>query len=338
MKHHFEHYYRKYPKSTIQDYLKLLKQMCHGPNHFFSNEDEPLKRLIAEVENLKEDSNYEDLYEYIGTNYIRVNLCPYLKLGLDLEKLNSAFVTSATANKENIDIENALKDLESFLINIFPIEDVEEAISKFKANNYPALSHSEIYHQTYRPSYRLIQSKFIDNELRLLQIQNFLNHLPKKDLTLVAIDGASCSGKTTLSEELAKRKDITLIHVDDFFDGSNEDIGINSSRIKEEILLKLRPDKPLVYRKYDCTKKEFIEEKIQKVNNFVVLEGVYSANLKLREYYDAFIFFEISEEEQISRLEKRSKRLLSRFFSEWLPRERRYFQKEKVYTNADLIV
>lgn len=338
MKHYFEHYYRKYPQSTIQDYLKYLKQMCHGPNHFFRNEDEPIKRLIAEVENQKKGPSNEDLYEYVGSNYLRINLRPYQKLDLDLEKLNSAFVFSATIQKVSIDIDTALIKLENFLVRIFPEAEVKAEISKYKTDNYPALSHSKIYHQTYMPAYRLIQSKFIDNELRLLQIQNFLKRFPKKELTVIAIDGASSSGKTTLSNELKKREDITLIHVDDFFDESNEEVGINSARIKEEILLNLCPGKPLIYQKYDCTKKEFIEERIQKVKNIVVLEGVYSANPVLRDFLDAFIFFDISKEEQILRLEKRSKKLLPRFLSEWLPRERRYFQKENVYTNADLIV
>lgn len=337
MKQYFEYYYHKYPKSTIQDYFKLLKQMCLGPKHIIKSEIESLKNLVNEVKNLNLYSDKEDLYEYIGSDFVRVNLRPYVKLGLDLKWLNSAFCTSAFSKKET-NILDTLNELAAFLKEVFPNESVNEEVEKYQKDGFPTLNHSETYRKAYQPSYRVIESKFIDSDLKVLQIQNFLNHLSQKNLTIIAIDGPAGSGKSTISEELEKRGDYTVIHVDDFFDGSNKNIGINSRRIIEEILNCLKPGEPLEYRSFDCTNREFVKKRIEEVKNTVILEGVYSANSLLKPFYSAIIYMYIYDEEQLERLKKRSPRLFPRFLNEWLPREKEYFQKENIYASSDLIV
>ncbi|MDD4000887.1 MAG: hypothetical protein PHX62_08380, partial [Bacilli bacterium] len=92
------------------------------------------------------------------------------------------------------------------------------------------------------------------------------------------------------------------------------------------------------YQRYNCHKDEFREARIKSLTNILIIEGVFSANLLLRKYYQAIIYFEISEEEQLRRLQIRSHKLLPQFENKWLPRERRYFLKENVYSAADLIV
>lgn len=337
MKQYFKYYSHNYPKNEIRDFLKLLKQICSGPGHFLESESKSLEFLLSEAQALPKVRKHENLYDCIGPNYVRVNLRPFIKLGLDLEWLNAAFYAS-TASGKQISIEDALPELAVFLEKLFPRELVETEMEKFKRKGNPAMRHSPKFRRVYKPAYRVLERSFIGPELKALQIQNFLERIPKTGLTVIAIDGPSASGKTTVTEALKEKLDITLISVDDFFDGSDDEIGINSERIKEEILLRLKPGKHFEYQRYDCSKNEFVKRRIEEVKNIVILEGLYSANSLLSSFYDAVIYFEASEEEQLERLKKRSERLFPRFLDEWLPREKKYFQKEGIYENSDLIV
>jgi len=335
MKKYFKHHYYKYPQSGIQDYLKLLKQICYGPKHFFKSEKDYLEKLTEEIKSLGTDPFYEDLYEPVGPDFVRINLRPFVSLGLDVKWLNSAFLKSVGTNP-HIDINAACEELSLFLQEIFSKEEVEREIEKYRTEGFPTLSHSGKYREAYRPAYRIVDVRFIDSAMKTLQIKNFLNRLPRKDLTVLAIDGPSASGKSTISERL---EDVaTVIHADDFFDGSDAIIGINSERIKEEVLLPLHAGAPLEYRRFNCTEQVFVQERIDAVKPIVILEGVYSANSRLRDFFDAVIYCDIPLEEQLTRLKNRSERLFPRFLNEWLPREKKYFQDEEIFENSDLIV
>jgi uridine kinase len=311
--------------------------MCFGPKHFFKNPELPLFFLQEELAGLKESKFRDNLYDYVGQNFVRVNLRPYRDFGLSLENLVTKFLTSTISDIVKFDYNNALSDLKTFLTGLFSESEINAVFQKYLEDGSPAVSHSQIYKDSYFPAYRLIESRLLDQEMKLLQIQNFISRLPSNQLSIIALEGGSCSGKTTISNELSKRENITVIHVDDFFDNSNDKIGINSSRILEEIIMRAQPEKPLSYRRFDCTSGKFIEEDIE-MTNILIIEGVYSANLSLRKYYNAIIFLEASESEQISRLKERSNKLFSCFLNEWIPREKRYFERENVYLDSDLIV
>ncbi|MBR2850145.1 MAG: hypothetical protein IKB84_03815, partial [Clostridia bacterium] len=59
----------------------------------------------------------------------------------------------------------------------------------------------------------------------------------------------------------------------------------------------------------------------------VVVEGSYTLHPDLGHYYDLALFLCVSPEEQRKRLRKRSPELLSRFETEWIPKENAYAKK-----------
>ena len=84
----------------------------------------------------------------------------------------------------------------------------------------------------------------------------------EKTPVLVALEGGSASGKSTLGAQLAQALDATLVHMDDFFlplelrtperfaqPGGN----VHWERVKAEVLQPLKEGKPLEYGVFDCS-------------------------------------------------------------------------------------
>lgn len=339
MENYLEYYYKKHPESQLQDYVKFIHQMVFGPGHMVNNHADCLKRLKEEIRTLKTIA-YEDLYEYVGSEFVRINLRTYTYHGLNLNTLIENFVESANMYLiEDKNITNELLLLKKFLISKQWNENIIDSFLKeYQSSGYPPHHHSEIYREIYQPSYRLIHQKFLSEELRYYQIRHYLNSFPKDQLNIIALDGKCCSGKTTISTLLEKESDVTIIHVDDFFDKSSTDLGINSQRLIKEVFNTIALHKPLTYNKWDCTNKRYQNVIINNVKPLVIVEGVYSSNPELIDRYQGIIYLNIDDYNQMHRLQSRPKNLISRFISEWIPRENNYFKKYNIIQKANLIV
>lgn len=160
---------------------------------------------------------------------------------------------------------------------------------------------------------------------------------------IISIDGRAASGKSTLAAFLKRELQATVFHMDDYFLPSKMKTAkrlsiaggnVNHERLKEEVLDYLDKDS-VEYKKYNCMTEEL--ETMTKVllSKFIVIEGVYSQQKKLKQYYDLNIFTEISKNEQYKRLENRNPALLERFIKEWLPLEEDYFKEEDIERNAN---
>ena len=164
---------------------------------------------------------------------------------------------------------------------------------------------------------------------------------------VIAIEGGSASGKSTLSEVLLDRYECSVIHMDDFFlrleqrtKDRLKEIGgnIDKERFIEEVLPSLRNDK-LCFRKFDCQTMTLGEENEVTLNKLVVIEGVYSMHPEFGKYYDLAVFLDISEEKQKERILKRnSPEFAKRFFEEWIPLEEKYFEKTNIKNRSDLVI
>jgi uridine kinase len=169
--------------------------------------------------------------------------------------------------------------------------------------------------------------------------------MKKKGHVIVAIDGCSGAGKSSLAEALISIYDCNVIHMDDFFlrpgqrnaerlaePGGN----IDYERFCEEVIKPLRSGEPFTYRPYNCQTGEMTELKIAAVKPLTVVEGVYSLHPKFADAYDITVFLSIGADEQRRRLQERSPRLLDRFINEWIPMENRYFQEFLIAEKCDI--
>lgn len=165
---------------------------------------------------------------------------------------------------------------------------------------------------------------------------------------VVAIDGMSASGKTTLGELLHQEfANSSLFHVDDYFLQPNQRTSkrlseaggnVDYERFQDEILSHLNNKCGLTYRKYNCHTQSLESETYVNWKSLVIIEGAYSHHPYFGCVYDFRIFCEVSEDEQQKRILKRNgTKMLERFVNEWIPKEILYFETYHLKENSDFV-
>lgn len=165
---------------------------------------------------------------------------------------------------------------------------------------------------------------------------------------LIAIDGRCGAGKTTLAEEIQKKIDCNVFHMDHFFlrpeqrtkerlmqPGGN----IDHERFLEEVLLPLKEGKTVCYRPYDCHLQDFREEIRMGPKAINLIEGSYSCHSALWAQYDLRFFLSISPEIQLQRIRRRNGEKGAKMFEErWIPLEERYFAQYELEKRCDMVL
>lgn len=338
---------KKYPLSTIEDYIKLIYQSVFAGGHMIKSKDSALKYLLEECKEITNFPNKDTLYEYISNDYIRIYLKPYLQYFNDVSYINNAFCQTSNSNTGSIQVLKyyllLLKEMitkKEINLNIF---DSYNFLNEYEKNNYPIYHHSNIYKENYYPNYRIIDKKYLTNDMKKKQIELFLEPFKNENLTVIAIEGKCCSLKSTITSLL---ENVTVIRADDFF--LNEDLKqvqteigdyIDYKLLENEVLNKLTPNTYLTYKVYNCEKGTY-ELKTSYIHNIVIVEGVYSYNQYIKKYYNKLIYFHVDEKDQMDRLKSRckSKALLNRFINEWIPKENDYYELFDIFTSSDLII
>lgn len=173
-----------------------------------------------------------------------------------------------------------------------------------------------------------------------------LDKLPKSRRSIVAIDGGSASGKTTLSQTLQGLYPCTVFHMDDFFLQPQQrtpqryaQIGgnIDWERFSAEVLAPLRRGEPVNYRRFDCRTMTLGAAQQIVPENLIIVEGAYSMHPELAEYYDLSVFLQITPALQRQRILCRNgPEQAQPFFDKWIPLENAYFQETNITKRCDI--
>lgn len=169
-----------------------------------------------------------------------------------------------------------------------------------------------------------------------------------RERIIVAVDGGSASGKTTLADSIRKMYNAAVFHMDDFFlqpdqrtaerlaePGGN----VDRERFESEVLKPLSEGRDVFYRPYDCTKKCITQGSIITPKRLNIIEGAYSLHPELRKYYDLKVFVDIDPGCQRERILRRNgDKWGQRFFEEWIPLEQRYFDALAPRECSDLTI
>ena len=187
-----------------------------------------------------------------------------------------------------------------------------------------------------------------ETEIINKRIKELLSN-PEKQKIIIAIDGMTGSGKTTLSKELSQMfDDAPIFHADDFFllpelrteerlkePGGN----IHYERMKKEVidpLINGKINDIIKYKPFNCRIQDFGEEKSLKINKINIVEGSYSLNPYFGKYYDFSVFLKINDKEQIERLTKRTPKMINNFINKWIPLEKKYHEAFNLYEKCDI--
>lgn len=346
MKKYLLYFALHYPKSEIEDYIKMIHQSEYHLNETITNDSYAF--LVQEYEKAIPNSKF--LYEYISEDVVRVNLGNYKASEFSLHYLFDSFKETINNNQgsiENMDEKLALLlDLIKSKEIALDYDDSLKKIENYKKLGYPAIHHSEAFKKAYDPHYRIIQSSNLTPGLKDFHLFYFLDNLIKeKNKLIIAIDGRSSSGKTTVALTLKKKYNATIIHIDHFFlpnflktKERLAEIGgnINYEEI-EKVLREIKHNTTYTYQAFDCKVQEYYPVTIE-TSNLIVFEGVYSLHEKLFPYYDTSVLLTLCKKEQISRLKQReTPAIYLQFLNEWIPLENEYFT-DNLYKKIGIII
>ena len=172
--------------------------------------------------------------------------------------------------------------------------------------------------------------------------------MAEQERVLVAIDGGSASGKTTLGALLQSIYACPVFHMDDFFlrpeqrtpERFSEPGGnVDRERFLSEVLLPLREGKAVDYRRFDCKTFTIAPPRRIEPGRLNIIEGAYAMHPDLAPYYDLTVFLAVSAEKQRERILKRNAPAQAElFFDRWIPFEQRYFAALNVPERCDLTI
>lgn len=338
-------HYRKYPQMQIQDLFKFIHQSAFGCEHMVSSEDAATAYITEEGKTVSYSEGA--LIDSLDGDYSRVHLS-YLHQGLSAQTLGRMFYLSAKRE------ENGLAELEQKLLIAkelitkkalpFSLAEFEKAAEQWKTDSYPPLHHSELFRKIYKPAYRVTANKYVP----FLPLFAEIDKLSANGSVILAIEGGSASGKTTLGKMLEEIYGCTVLHMDDFFlqpeqrtaqrfaePGGN----IDRERFLQEVLIPLSKNEEIQYRRFDCSTMKILPAVSVVPQKLTVVEGAYSMHPELEKYYGFSVFLDIPHELQKSRIAKRNTpQTAERFFNEWIPLESEYFEKLNVKQRCSMTI
>lgn len=337
-------YCRAKPGLEVEDLFKFLYKSYFGCEHLAADYDYALERIYREVD-LAGSERVSDIEDLDG-DFCRVNLS-VLDRGLAPETLCKIFLLSADKQEDGpLKLAKALVELPTLAREgriPFSHEEVQRGIEEWKAKGLGPIHHSQAYRDLYHPSYRVIKKAYA----KLIGLFIKIDQALKQGDLILAIEGRSGAGKTSLASLLGQIYPANIFHMDDFFLQDWQRIeerlaspgeNIDHERFLEEVLRPLAKKEPVLYRPYSCrTGQIACGEKIPyKALN--IIEGVYSMHSKLNPYYDLRVFLDIDSDIQAERIEKRnSPDLAQRYFNEWIPMEEGYFDKVEILSKVDMV-
>lgn len=343
-----------HPSAEPQDVVKLCYQAAFGAEHLLEDLEAAEKYFMREYEQVQSDRE-EPLYECIGEDIVRVNFRAWKKCMLPPEWLFRMFVETAShpskGGKEFFDA--CIREAGCLVtegVFKFDQKDWVEFLQRYPLTEPIAVHHSENYRSLEKPAYRLVCSSYL-RLFPLLELisgkERELGEIPVRNC-VVAIDGRCASGKTTLSDQLAKITGGSVIHMDDFFlpkelrkeerfrePGGN----VHYERFLQEVLPSLKTGEDFSYHCFDCKKMEFGRKQTVRGSGIIVVEGAYSCHPKFGEYMSVRAFCDVEPEEQIRRVAARDGELyLETFRQRWIPMEENYFSTYSIKERADIVI
>jgi uridine kinase len=163
---------------------------------------------------------------------------------------------------------------------------------------------------------------------------------------VVAIDGNSAAGKSTLAGIIWDKYFCNVFHMDDYFlppekkteERLSEPGGnVDRERFKDEILESIFKEEDFFYSRYDCKTDTLNPSAAIAPRRLNIVEGAYSMHPDLISYYHLKIFLSIDAEEQSRRILQRNGPASHEIFiKRWIPLENMYFTRLKIKEKADI--
>ena len=337
----------RWPQLRPADLLKALHQSVFGCGHFITDEEAGLRYLQQEMRDAAIGPG--PWTELLDGGFCRVSLAYLRERGMAPETMFRLLALSAETpcgSEEEISEKlDVLLELSREGRLPFSEEEIAQAVETFRQAGFPACHHSEAFRAAYAPAYRVIRREYLWVLPLLAAIDRKRRTQPR---VIVALDGGSASGKTTLAELLERIYGCTVFHMDDFFlrpeqrteeryaePGGN----VDRARFADEVLKPLTEGRQVQYARFDCQTLSLCPPVEVVPERLTIVEGAYSMHPALTGAYDLTAFLRIQPPLQRERILRRNgPEWGEKFFTTWIPLEQHYFEAMDPMGRSDLIL
>lgn len=154
---------------------------------------------------------------------------------------------------------------------------------------------------------------------------------------IVAIDGPSGAGKTTLARALADPPHVAVVHMDDVYPGW-DGLDAAAARILEDVLRPLAAGRPASIRRWDWKRGcDGARDAVPPASTLIV-EGAGAAPRAADPYLSLLIWVEAEAGERRRRAIARDGDTYAPHWERWAFQERATFAREDTRTRADLVI
>lgn len=158
---------------------------------------------------------------------------------------------------------------------------------------------------------------------------------------IIAIDGRSGAGKTTLAIELAARlrnhHKVALFHLEDIYPGWNG-LAAGIERYVSTVLAPLSKGEPATWTSWNWERHYDGDARVTLPAEIVIVEGVGAAAAAARPLLDAVIWADSPDEERRTRALARDGETYEPFWDQWAAQEDELLASDDVRGNADIRV
>lgn len=159
-----DNHFTRYPRMQVQDLYKLLHQAALGSEHAVPDEVNARKWLQDELTSMG-DGPEEPLIDPISPDgqIARLHLRSCLRAGIDPEAILAAFLRTAEEWRGS---PTTLKEYGQSAVQQAEVEqwgikkrEIEAYFAAMEAKGFPAMHHSQVYRDCYRPAYRVVKTE-----------------------------------------------------------------------------------------------------------------------------------------------------------------------------------
>lgn len=156
----------RYPAMTARDVYKFVHHAAFGSAHAIHDTAAVREWIADEVLTLPPRAG-EPLYEFVRPDsaLVRINLRPYLTMGLDPDQLSSAFIaTGRTYAGSTQDLHRYWAvTLQAARTKEIPVTvaELDAVFAEQAVRGHTAIHHSSTYENAYQPAYRVVMRNHI---------------------------------------------------------------------------------------------------------------------------------------------------------------------------------
>ena len=159
---------KRYPLMQPEDAVKLIYQNEFGGGHLISDPEMSLEWIRREYAATECDPKLP-LTEDLGNDIVRLHFQALDTEILPLETVNELFVRSAELHKGSVEqFTHKLTLLEDCFSEIdfgFDRMALNDYLKRYSAAGCPMASHSEVFREAYRPSYRVVMRSLLPDKI-----------------------------------------------------------------------------------------------------------------------------------------------------------------------------